>query len=85
MPIVQIVRRLPLAHTTGYSYPELTGQIQYLFTIADAAVGHEVELINTFPLPIPKELYKPRYSILILILFSLLYHFSLFELPRISV
>lgn len=48
---------LPVPPFTGTSWPELTGAIQYLFKHPDQAVGHEVELILSFPIPKHKFLY----------------------------
>jgi hypothetical protein len=56
----KIYRRLPIPPTTGYSYEERKGEIQFLFKHIDQAFGGEVELIKAFPTPKPAKLYLPR-------------------------
>ena len=55
-----IYRRLPIPPTTGYSYSEREGLIQFLFKHHDKSVAHEVELIKALPIPKPQKLYLPR-------------------------
>lgn len=51
---------LPVAPTTGYSWPERTGDIQYLYKHMDPSLTQEVDLIISLPVPQHKHLYKPR-------------------------
>lgn len=51
---------LPLAPTTGYSWPERTEVEQYLFDHADQALGTQVKLIVAPPTPVPVQLYELR-------------------------
>jgi hypothetical protein len=51
---------LPMAPFTGSSWPERVGEVQYLFTHPDPALGVDVELILVDPIPVPKFLYLPR-------------------------
>ena len=55
-----VMQLLPIAPTTGYSWPERTNQVQFLFTHPDPALGAEVQLIVAPPTPIPVKLYDLR-------------------------
>lgn len=52
--------RLPEAPITGHSWPERTGDIQYLFQHKDMSTSSVVELIHIYPLPVPIKLYEAR-------------------------
>ena len=56
----KIFMHLPTPPITGFSWPERTGQEQYLFKHPDQVVGEDVELIFAEPIPIPQYLYQPR-------------------------
>lgn len=51
---------LPIAPTTGYTWPERTGAEQYLFTHPDPSLGEEVQIIVTPPIMAAIKLYEPR-------------------------
>jgi len=55
-----VQHQLPLAPVTGYSWPERTGEVQYLFTHPDAVLEADVEIIFAEPVPVPAFLYQPR-------------------------
>ena len=54
----QILQRLPIAPTTGYSWWERIDREQYLFDHPDQALGEEVKLIIAPPHPVPVKLYE---------------------------
>ena len=56
----EIVSLLPLPPITGSSWPERTGEIQFLLRRADQASGQEVELIVAHPTPPCKTLFLAR-------------------------
>lgn len=55
-----VIQLLPIAPTTGYSWPERINQVQFLFTHPDPALGEEVQLIIAPPMPVPLKLYELR-------------------------
>ena len=56
----QVLELLPLPPSTGSSWAERTGNVQFLLKRADQASGQEVELIVAYPTPPCKTLYLPR-------------------------
>ncbi len=58
--LADVKDNLPVPPITGSTWPERTGEIQFLFKRADQASGQEVELIMAYPTPPNKTLYKPR-------------------------
>jgi hypothetical protein len=52
--------RFPLGSTTGYSWEERLGEIQFLFDHLDPSLRAQVHLINVLPTPVPRQLYTPR-------------------------
>jgi len=56
----EIVLNLPAPPVTGTSWPERTGEIQFLYKRADQASGQEVELIIAYPTPDCKKLFATR-------------------------
>eukprot|EP00606_Chrysophyceae_sp_TOSAG23-5_P000215 GSChrysophyteH2.ASY1.ANO1.1443.1 assembled CDS len=58
--LVELRDGLPVPPITGTTWPERTGEIQFLFKRSDQASGQEVELIMAYPVPPNKTLYKPR-------------------------
>lgn len=55
-----VIQLLPIAPTTGYSWPERIGMEQYLFEHPDPSLGMEVQLIIAPPTPTPIKLYEHR-------------------------
>mmetsp|Transcript_20671 Transcript_20671/g.29677 ORF Transcript_20671/g.29677 Transcript_20671/m.29677 type:complete len:1492 (+) Transcript_20671:118-4593(+) len=53
-----VMQLLPIAPTTGYSWPERVGSEQFLFTHPDPALGMDVQLIVAPPTPVPIKLYE---------------------------
>ena len=56
----ECLHRLPVPPITGYSWEERTATDQYLFKHFDVASGQDVELIKIRPMPLPRQLFKPR-------------------------
>ena len=56
----EFIDLIALPPTTGTSWPERIGEIQFLYKRADQASGMEVELIVAYPTPPNKTLYNPR-------------------------
>ncbi|CAM9178964.1 unnamed protein product, partial [Ectocarpus fasciculatus] len=56
----QNIQDLPVPPVTGFSWPERIGEIEYLFSRFDQALGADVQEINVYPHPIPVELYLAR-------------------------
>jgi hypothetical protein len=55
-----VIQLLPIAPTTGYTWPERMEIERYLFNHSDPSLGIEVQLIIAPPTPVPIILYEPR-------------------------
>ena len=56
----KIFSSLPMAPITGFSWPERTGDEQYLYRHPDPVLETEVEIIFAEPVSVPNFLYRPR-------------------------